>query len=304
MAFFLLGAMVVLQAETVTITSSADTTLFGESPTNNLGAVPTLIGGTTAHGYANRPLIRFDLGQSIPSNAIIDAVNLTLTLVVAHQMFGVESIFDLHRVLRPWGEGNKVSLNPKLGEAATDGEATWNARFHPATLWASAGAAEGTDYSGAVSSSQLIGNVVPQTYTFGSTAELVADVQSWLTNAAGNFGWILISQSEGTAFTAKRFGSREDPPNAPMLEVQYSIPPREPRIDRVERMGNNLNLHFTAEAMFCYAVEFRNSLTTGAWSTLTNVCAPVSTQNVVVPDSLSASPSRFYRLNRTPIVMP
>jgi hypothetical protein len=56
----------------------------------------------------------------------------------------------------------------------------------------------------------------------------VADVQGWLNNPKSNFGWMLISESEDTRFTARRFGSREDPNNAPLLDVQYVLVP-EPR---------------------------------------------------------------------------
>ncbi|MGH7613747.1 MAG: hypothetical protein ACREMW_06870 [Gemmatimonadales bacterium] len=43
---------------------------------------------------------------------------------------------------------------------------------------------------------------------WGSTAQLVADVQGWLADPASNFGWILIGDESATA-TAKQFDSRE-----------------------------------------------------------------------------------------------
>jgi hypothetical protein len=51
---------------------------------------------------------------------------------------------------------------------------------------------------------------------------LVEDLQNWLNNPAANFGWMLISDSEGVEFTARRFASREDSVNSPILTVQYS----------------------------------------------------------------------------------
>jgi len=39
------------------------------------------------------------------------------------------------------------------------------------------------------------------------------------------FGWLLLSQSESTRTTIRRFGSRDDALNQPLLTIQYSIVP-------------------------------------------------------------------------------
>jgi hypothetical protein len=54
---------------------------------------------------------------------------------------------------------------------------------------------------------------------------MTADVQFWLDHEETNFGWILVGD-ESRPQTVKRFDSREssEPPNRPMLEVDY-IPP-------------------------------------------------------------------------------
>ena len=58
--------------------------------------------------------------------------------------------------------------------------------------------------------------------TWGSTVEMVADVQNWLTNPASNLGWIILG-NEGTSQTAKRVPSRENGNSAlrPQLIVEY-----------------------------------------------------------------------------------
>ena len=60
-------------------------------------------------------------------------------------------------------------------------------------------------------------------YTWGST-ELVADVQEWLNDPDGNFGWILLGD-ESSSRTTKRFNSREhgSADTRPLLSIEYSM---------------------------------------------------------------------------------
>ena len=55
---------------------------------------------------------------------------------------------------------------------------------------------------------------------------MVADVQAWLDQPSGNFGWLLLG-GESTSATSKRFDSKENdtPANRPVLEVEFSLPP-------------------------------------------------------------------------------
>src|SRR4029077_3503847 len=132
------------------------------------------------------------------------------------------------------------------------GEATWNMRFAPGTAWSVPGAASPTDYLAQESASTSVKG--GGTYTFASTTNLLADVQFWLDHPTNNFGWIMISHSESTAATARRFGSRENSGSAPALTVVFT-PPELPRIDRLERVQDDVKLYFTAEAGKSYAVE-------------------------------------------------
>ncbi len=72
------------------------------------------------------------------------------------------------------------------------------------------------------------------------------------------------------------------------------------RIDSVGVSGGAspvLRLRFTASAGQTYTVQYRGSLTNGAWSKLTDVPAQSSTQTVEVTDPiLPASQQRFYRI--------
>jgi hypothetical protein len=124
----------------------------------------------------------------------------------------------LHKVLSDWGEGTSNALGEEGGGAASaSGDATWIHTFFNTTFWTNVGG----DFSATVSGSQSVGGV--GVYTWGSTAEMVVDVQDWLDNPANNFGWLVMGD-ESTASTAKRFDTRENPTaaNHPVLTVNYT----------------------------------------------------------------------------------
>jgi len=221
------GVAATVLGDEVFLTPSADTTLLEVAPDNNLGGQTYFNSGTTQNGTRNRGLLQFDLSQ-IPQSAAITSVNLYLEVVHVPSCGYAPSAFGLHPVLAPWGEGNKsTSISPGQGAPATVGEATWNDRFAlMGQPWSVPGGAPGVDYATAASTDEYLYGV--NQYVFASRPQLVADVQGWLNNPKSNFGWMLISESEDTRFTARRFGSREDPNNAPLLEVQYVVVP-EPR---------------------------------------------------------------------------
>jgi hypothetical protein len=262
--------------------------LFETSPTFNLGGSPEVIAGSTASGFRSRALIRFDVG-SVPANATVLAARLTIT-VTKIPIGAEDSMFNLRRALQSWGEGNKSGTGN--GAPATAGEASWVARFHPSTLWAAGGGLAGTDFSETVSGSQVISGT--GSYQFPSTLELVADVQFWLTNAASNFGWFLVTLSEDVASTARRIASRETPLQAPRLEIEYTLTPR-PRIEQVSAMGNEFRFQFTGQAGKSYTVECKSALTNGTWETFTNFPSQTMTAPITVTTPISG-PHRFYRV--------
>ena len=110
-----------------------------------------------------------------------------------------------------------------------------------------------------------------------------------VTGAAGGIGLA----------TARRFGSRENSGSAPALTVGFT-PPALLRIDRLERVQDDLKLYFTAEAGKSYAVEFRDSLGIGAWVNLTNISLPIVATNMIITDRVANRPQRFYRLELLP----
>jgi hypothetical protein len=283
-------------SETVVLLPIADTTLIETVPTNNLGGAPFVNSGATQNRPRTRGLFKFDPASQIPARSKIKTVSLAVYVTLQPRDGFEPSCFDLHRVLQPWGEGNKVAVDPRspgLGAPATTNEATWLHRFAFTTnTWTAPGGAATNDYTPAVSSSQAVYDVGNSPYVFGSTPQFIADVQTWLDDPGANFGWILISEGEDTPFTARRFGSREDTNNAPLLTIEFIAPPR---LERPQISATNFTFQFTAEAGQPYAVEFAASLPAAPWLLLTNLPSPTIATNLTVRDLLSP-PRRFYRI--------
>jgi len=285
-----------VRSESVTLTSVADTTLIETEPGNNLGGAVIVNSGTTQNFTRNRGLFRFDFTGQIPPGSRITKADFVVEVTGEPKEEQNASSFGLHRVLKPWGEGDKTSpdpIHPGLGAAATAGEATWIHRFAFTTnLWAVPGGAATNDYVPELSAETFVYGLGDSPYTFVSTPRLVADVQAWVDDPATNFGWMLICQSEEVNFTARRFASREDAGREPDLVIEY-VPPR---IDLPAVSNGQFVFAFAAQSNQSYAVEFRSSLSPlDAWSTLTNFDAmPVAT-NLVVSESITDR-QRFYRL--------
>ncbi len=277
-------------AGSVTLYPNADTSLFANFPDNDLGASSSLVSGVNGSGFSSRALVRFDVANQIPSNAVIQSVALTMNVVTVPGGGGVASVFDLRRVLLGWGEGAGTS---NTGSPANAGEATWNNRMHPSTPWTVPGGAISNDFSETLSASMLISGL--GSYTFNSTTQLVADVQQWLLNPSANFGWVLISESENTAFTARRFGSREDAVNTPVLVVEYAVPATT-QIQWIKAVGAQIQFSFSASAEQPYTVQYRDSLSSGNWLTLTNIAPQTTSTNLIVTDPFPTNVQRFYRI--------
>ena len=293
----LCAAPFVSLAESVTLHPVADTTLYETASNNNLGANPDFIAGTTAGNagqpFRNRALVKFDVAGQIPTGATITSASLTL-LVVKTPSAPANSTFDLHRLLVSWGEGTKTG---SLGLQATTGEATWTSRFFLIPQWGVAGGKAGSDFLATASASSFVAGL--GRYSFESTSNVVADVQFWLDNPGSNFGWILISQDEATASTARRFASREGGANAPALVIEYTIGQTQPpRLSQMSLLGDTVTFQFNVAPQQTYAVEFNNAIGTTNWLTLTNIVAQPAATNITVSDSVTAS-HRCYRV-KTP----
>jgi hypothetical protein len=277
----------------------ADTMIMAIAPDNSAGALAWFTAGGNHYGVPSRGLLRFDVAGGIPRGSRITAASLSLAVVkVPGDGYDV-SYFDLHRLLRGWGEGtNNPTTSPGQGFPANLYDATWNSPFALTTnLWTAPGAAPTNDYVPGVTASQIVLSDVQSPYYFPDPADdpapMIADVQRWLDDPAANFGWILICESETSANTTRRFGSREDPNNAPDLAINFVAAPR---IDFAGAVSNQFRLSFTTSPDQTYAVEFTGTLPPGNWQTLTNIGQATNVTEVLVTDPFSTT-QRFYRVS-------
>ncbi len=275
-----LSSIQVARSEVTNLIPVADTTLQEMFPDSNYGLDDGIRAGGRQQGGIARGLMRFDIAGNIPAGATINSATLTMTVVLT-SFVGVSSTFDVHRVLALWGEGASV------GDLAV---ASWNNRLGPGTPWT----IPGGDFDSTASATQSVtGNGV---YGFTS-ASLAADVKFWLTNAADNSGWLLRSESELTPVTIRKFGSRTAPGSEPTLFIDYSTVTA-PNIFALTQAGDQIRFSFNAESNRTYAVEFRDSLTAGDWSVLTNIVVLPANATLDITNTIS-SPQRYIRI-RTP----
>src|SRR2546421_11941802 len=101
-----------LHADSAVLTSVADTTLIETAPDNNLGGALIVNAGTTQNFTRNRGLFRFDPIGRIPTGSHITKVDFVVVVSGQPKDGYTSSSFGLHRVLKPWGEGDKESPDP------------------------------------------------------------------------------------------------------------------------------------------------------------------------------------------------
>lgn len=205
-------------ADLIQIGASKDNTLYQDPSgglSNALGQYT--FAGKTSFSQIRRAVMAFDVASSIPSGSTINSVSLTLYM---SKSISGDVPTSLHRVSANWGEGTSMAFGEEgSGGTATTGDATWTHRFSPTLAWTTVGG----DFAATASATQTVGDI--GYYTWGSSAQMVTDVQGWLTSPASNFGWLLKGDESGPS-TAKRFDSREneDPAVRPVLTITYTVP--------------------------------------------------------------------------------
>jgi uncharacterized repeat protein (TIGR01451 family) len=211
---------------TVSLSPLGDNTLYQVSTADPLmqlsdGAGQHFYVGDTIQGSNNirRGAIKFDL-SAVPAGSTITSVTLKLNMSMT--ISGAEAI-ALHLALMNWGEGtSNAALAGKgsegIGIQATNGDVTWFYTFFPNQKWNTPGG----DFVATPSANTSVNGVGSYQWTGPG---LVADVQQWVNNPAGNFGWILTGNETG-APTAKQFDTQANtnPANRPVLTVVYTPP--------------------------------------------------------------------------------
>jgi hypothetical protein len=221
---FMLGASFV-QGASMGIPAIKDNSIFEESGgQNSNGSGEYLFVGLTLLDDIRRGLLAFDIAGSIPTGSTITNVELSLFLTKAPpRTGGIAYDFTLHRALSDWGEGASDSGSTGgQGIEAEAGDATWLHTFSPGSFWTTPGG----DFSATASATQSIGTLLGS-YNWGSSVDMVADVQHWLDNPSQDFGWVIVGD-ESTPKSARQFGSRENTvpgQSPPLLSIEYvSVP--------------------------------------------------------------------------------
>ena len=189
-------------ADTLLAPVAADTFITSGAPDNNAGATGWIDAGTDGVGGVRRGLLRFDL-SGLPSGAVVTSAVARLTLTRVPGAGAVDSLFSLYRLTAAWGEGAGVGAS---GGPALAGDATWNARQSGAAAWTVAGAM--SDAEASASASTTVGSAGGTVYAWSGPG-LVSDAQAWVSGAAPNQGWLLVSAagSDGP-FGARVWGAR------------------------------------------------------------------------------------------------
>jgi hypothetical protein len=200
-------------ATIINIMPSKDNTLYEFDPAegdHSNGAGFHLFAGENGMGELRRGVLAFDVAGTIPAGSTITAVSLTMNMSMTPT--GARTI-ELHKLLADWGEGTShAPMGEGDGAPATPNDATWRHRFFDSVFWTT----QGGDFSATVSASQSVGGIGQYTW---NSAQMIADVQSWLDNPESNFGWLVLGD-ESAAGTAKRFDTRESA-SPPVLTIQY-----------------------------------------------------------------------------------
>jgi len=201
---------------TLTLVPDRDATLYEDSlGATAAGSADGIFAGATLGHLARRALLHFDVAAFVPTGSVILSATLTLSM---SRTIALDQVVAVHAVSASWGEAGSVASGGfgggGAGGNAVAGDATWLHRFFPGSPWAVAGG----DFAPAASAVQTVGGT--GFYTWGSTPQMVADIQQWLTGPAANNGWILVGP-EATVPTTKRFDSRENP--VPQLWPQLTL---------------------------------------------------------------------------------
>jgi hypothetical protein len=210
-----------LWADQVIVVADRDNAIFAES--NNSGGVATTFQvGTNNNSRVRRGLIRFDVDGAIPAGSMITGATLSMHLDGASSTDSGDREVRLHRLLADWGEGTSAGggAGGGNGQAPTTNDATWNHRFFDTTAWSTPGG----DFAPAASANAAVSTTLGVFHW--TSNELVSDVQSWLSNPATNYGWIVLGE-EDEGGSSRRFDSRESA-NAdfrPTLTIDYAPVP-------------------------------------------------------------------------------
>jgi hypothetical protein len=223
-------------ADIVTIPASQDATLFGASAANNNSSSgPGMFVGSDGMSRPKRGLIEFNIPAFVPAGATITGASLSLVLGQVAGADATPRIIGLFDVTTNWAGGtNGTTGHPGPGFGGTGqgftpniGDVTWNFSQYNTIPWNTPGG--GGDFASTESAATVVSQNLNTPYVWGSTPQMVADVQGWLDGSLPNFGWLLKNDSEGSPTTFRAFYTAEGaveqgvPDFAPLLTVDFAV---------------------------------------------------------------------------------
>jgi len=209
-----------LHADTAVLVSVDDNTLI-EDPAGAYSSGASLYFfagrvGVNGGSTKRRGALRFDF-SSIPQGSTVTSVSLRMYCSAAGT--NAAQTISLRRFNSSWGEGTSSAFGGG-GTIASAGDVTWLHRFFPNQPWTTPGG----DFSSVTTVSRSVSG--QGSYTWDSTPQFVADVQSMVVAPQTNFGWCVIG-NEVTLQSVKRFDSHESTvaSTRPQLTVVYTPGP-------------------------------------------------------------------------------
>ena len=251
----------IIVTETVTLAPLRDNTIYSDIPFNaplnakSNGAGEYLFVGADAEGDVRRALLDFNISGNIPSGSTIYSATLQLTMN-GHTVGSGDQPVSLHRLTSDWGEGTaKPSFDEEEGTISTPNSSTWLHTFFSDSTWTTAGGDFVSSASDSVTTIATANSSDVATYVWDS-AQVVADVQTWLDNPAASHGWLLqISSAPNNSM--RRFSSRENSTTSsqPQLTIVYALP-EVPDLAIVKRADV---ITVTPGSAFTYTIVISNS---------------------------------------------
>jgi len=205
---------------TVTISTDKDTSLYEDAAgalANGAGdSIFCGVVGFNGNFGKRRALMHFDIAGQIPAGSRILSVQFDAFVAQSTAFLSIPTM--MHRVTQDWNEGSVVAPGAGgMGGTSTAGETTWLHTNYPNATWTNPGG----DFDPTPSFTYDMAAIGPTSAEVN--AGMVADVQDWLDNPAGNFGW-LMKTDENVPTTARRLYSREFGANPPRLTISYLAP--------------------------------------------------------------------------------
>jgi len=239
LGLFILPQLLNAQSQLAKIITTRDNTIIQCLPLGTLAnSTGQIFAGRTnqdpagpATSSIRRGLVYFDIASAnLPANAIIDSVQVS---VYFSRASGVGTNVMLHKALHDWTEGTS-GFSGGSGAPAVINDVTWLHSSYNTVFWTTPGGdfsptVSGTTYAGTGIGSGVEGYGVK---TFYATSQMKADVLSWISSPATNYGW-MIRGDESKPQTAKQFYSRQTgatlniPPltsQMPTLYIYYTVP--------------------------------------------------------------------------------